>query len=43
MSARNKEGSNGITIDGMIEEAVGRYDIDFPRADFLAKLRTRHS
>jgi len=32
MFARNKEGSDGTTIDGMLEEAVGRYDIDFPLA-----------
>jgi hypothetical protein len=27
----------GTTIDGMLKEAVGRYGIDFPLADFLSE------
>ena len=28
---------DGTTIDGMLKEAVGRYGIDFPLADFLSE------
>jgi hypothetical protein len=27
----------GTTIDGMLKDAVGRYDVDFPLADFLSE------
>ena len=41
-SAQNKKYATmsvpeGTTIDGMLKEAVGRYGIDFPLADFLSE------
>jgi hypothetical protein len=41
-SAQKKKYANlsvpdGTTIDGMLKEAVGRYGIDFPLADFLSE------
>jgi hypothetical protein len=41
-SARDKKYASmsvpeGTTIDGMLKEAVGRYGVDFPLADFLSE------